>query len=220
MDTHAVRTILPPLKPLRAFASVAHTKSFTTTDKDMHLSQSAVSNQIKQLEEYLDVKLFERYPNRLVLTQAGELYAEPVQQALKLLGKETLEILSQQQGTELTLQIPVAFMDWLKPRLASFQADHPGVCFCFQSLESTLFLNAQVDLAIVHKHWDHLQCDAAHIMAHNFDLALPSPAASGVGSNWCLICLRERVAEPAIQAFVAWLMAEVQRFSPPPQPLA
>lgn len=207
METRPVKNILPPLKPLRAFASVAYTKSFTATGKDMHLSQSAVSNQIKKLEEHLKVTLFERYPNRLVLTRLGELYAEPVQQALKLLSEATLEVLRQQQGIELKVHIPGAFMDWLEPRLAKFQTNHPGIRFCFQSLESMLFQGETVDVAIVQVHSSQLACDTAHVTVHRFDKA----------PGWCLVCLSERVTEHPIQAFSDWLLAEVQHFSVAPK---
>ncbi len=85
MNEYQVSRFLPPLKPLRAFTLVASTNSFTETGKQMHFSQSAVSHQIKQLEEYLGVKLFERKPNCLVLTEAGKHYAELVHQALEIL---------------------------------------------------------------------------------------------------------------------------------------
>ena len=62
---------LPPLELLRSFEAAARVLSFTRAAQELHLTQSAVSRQIQQLEESLGVLLFERRHRAIVLTEAG-----------------------------------------------------------------------------------------------------------------------------------------------------
>ena len=75
---------LPPLNCLVAFEASARLMSFTRASKELSLSQSAVSRQILQLEDFLGRALFERNPLGLRLTAAGERYAEEIRGVLDL----------------------------------------------------------------------------------------------------------------------------------------
>src|SRR5258708_39204953 len=63
---------LPPLNALRAFESAARHLSFTRAADELHVTQAAISHQVKGLEERLGVKLFRRLPRQLLLTDEGQ----------------------------------------------------------------------------------------------------------------------------------------------------
>ncbi len=62
---------LPPLNALKAFEIAARTGSYVAASKELRVSAAAVSQQVRKLEQYFDKKLFVRYNNRIVLTDAG-----------------------------------------------------------------------------------------------------------------------------------------------------
>ena len=70
------------LNQLRVFHAVATLKSFTLAADAMHLTQPGVSKHIKELEEYYGVRLFERRPRSIALTQAGETLLAATQRSL------------------------------------------------------------------------------------------------------------------------------------------
>src|SRR5919205_3691585 len=63
---------LPPLKSLRAFEAAARHLSFTKAAEELHVTQAAVAQQVKGLEEWLGAKLFRRLPRGLLLTDEGQ----------------------------------------------------------------------------------------------------------------------------------------------------
>ncbi len=65
---------LPPLKSLRAFESAGRNLRFTLAAEDLNVTPGAISQQIRQLEDYLEVKLFKRMNRAIVLTDAGQLF--------------------------------------------------------------------------------------------------------------------------------------------------
>ena len=78
------RDLPASLDLLRGFEAAARLLSFTSAAAELHLTQSAVSRQVQQLEEQLGVKLFERRTRALILTEAGERYYREVSKALAL----------------------------------------------------------------------------------------------------------------------------------------
>ena len=62
---------LPPLNPLKAFEVAARWHSITRAAEELHVTPAAVSRQIRSLEDFLDVQLFDRAGGRFVLTEAG-----------------------------------------------------------------------------------------------------------------------------------------------------
>ena len=64
---------LPPLNALRAFEAAARHLSFTKAAAELHVTQAAISHQIKTLEEHLGVSLFQRRNKAVLLTEAGQL---------------------------------------------------------------------------------------------------------------------------------------------------
>lgn len=120
---------LPSLAALRTFEAAARHLSFTKAAAELHLTQSAVSRQIRVMEDYLGVMLFERVKQRLVLTKAGSTYVAEIRSALEQMQTATVNLLANRGvGGILTLATPPAFcVKWLIPRLDRFSATYPEV---------------------------------------------------------------------------------------------
>ncbi|MFM0594835.1 MULTISPECIES: LysR substrate-binding domain-containing protein [Paraburkholderia] len=119
---------LPPLQCLVAFESAVRHASFTKAAAELHLTQSAISRQIAQLEDFLGRSLFVREHRALRLTIAGEGYAKQVQWLLASCSEATLDVMKHYGDQELTIACSsgVAVL-WLTPRLGAFRAAHPNV---------------------------------------------------------------------------------------------
>ncbi len=119
---------LPPLISLRVFEAVARHLSFTSAANELHVTQAAVSHQVKKLEKWLGVTLFLRLNRSIKLTKEGEAYAEPLTEAFNALTAATEAILKN-NGPQ---SINIATFDsiaanWLAPRIRKFQENHPEV---------------------------------------------------------------------------------------------
>ena len=124
----APRRFLPSLSHLQAFEAAARTGSVTLAARELSLTQSAVSRQIKALEEQLEVELFHRERQTIRLTPGGEAYAREIRDALKKIGTASLNLRANPFGGTLNLAIlPTFGTRWLAPRLPSFLAQHPGI---------------------------------------------------------------------------------------------
>ncbi|MEX0366942.1 MAG: LysR family transcriptional regulator [Ruegeria sp.] len=118
---------LPPLGWLRTFEAAARHLSFTGAARDLNMTQSAVSQQIKSLEGYLGQPLFHRRPRALELTEAGITYLPVVREAFRTLVRGTRAVTGDQQNT-VQVQSNITFaVNWLGPRLPAFRALHPEV---------------------------------------------------------------------------------------------
>lgn len=131
--THATREAhsarLPPLDLLLGFEAAARHLSFTKAGEELFLTQSAVSRQIKDLEDQLGVALFERRHRALSLTEAGQQFYASAAQVLATMRAAT-ERLRAQAGRRRPLSVTTtnSFASlWLIPRLAGFTRTHPGV---------------------------------------------------------------------------------------------
>lgn len=119
---------LPPLNALRAFESAARLESFSAAANELFVTHGAVSKQIKQLEEWLNVKLFERAGGRVKLTDAGWRYLVQVQDGLDLISSATAQLLQPDRQRRLVINsTPTLALHWLLPRLAGFRAQYPDI---------------------------------------------------------------------------------------------
>ncbi|MFA3920143.1 LysR family transcriptional regulator [Ruegeria hyattellae] len=122
-----MRSALPPLGWLRTFEAAARHLSFTGAARDLNMTQSAVSQQIKSLEGYLGQPLFHRRPRALELTEAGITYLPVVREAFRTLLQGTRAVTGDQQNT-VQVQSNITFAaNWLAPRLPDFHAKNPQV---------------------------------------------------------------------------------------------
>jgi LysR family transcriptional regulator, glycine cleavage system transcriptional activator len=121
---------LPPLHALRAFEAAARHLSFARAAAELNLTPSAISHQIRHLEESLGRRLFERRARGLELTPLGQIYFPLVRNAFEQLAQATVLIGGERPDTQKVLTIsctPSFAMAWLIPRLTSFQAAHPDI---------------------------------------------------------------------------------------------
>jgi DNA-binding transcriptional LysR family regulator len=122
------RRFLPPTAVLCAFEASARLQSFTAAAAELHLTQSAVSRQVRALEDLLGSQLFLRERQTVRLTTAGAAYAQEIREALDRISKATLGLRVNPRGGTLNLAVlPTFGTRWLAPRLARFFVEHPGV---------------------------------------------------------------------------------------------
>lgn len=120
---------LPPLNALRAFEAAARHHSFTRAADELHVTQAAISHQVRQLEEWLGLKLFERQGHTLTRTAAGKAYAPELSRLLDALASATERLAGNDSlvGPLHITALPSFVARWLVPRLARFRALHPGI---------------------------------------------------------------------------------------------
>ncbi len=119
---------LPPLQWLRVFEASARHLSFTRAGEELNITQSAVSQQIKLLENFIGSALFIRRPRALQLTPAGKNYLPDVQRAIELLRSSTRSNFLRSEQHRITLRCNWSFASlWLIPRLGEFTRLHPGI---------------------------------------------------------------------------------------------
>jgi len=120
---------MPSLDLLTGFEAAARHLSFTKAAEELFLTQSAVSRQIKELEDQLGVPLFHRRHRALVLTDAGQQFYAAAAQVITTMRTAT-ERLRTQSGRKRPLSLTTTHSFaalWLIPRLAGFTRTHPGV---------------------------------------------------------------------------------------------
>jgi LysR family glycine cleavage system transcriptional activator len=118
---------LPPLSALRTFEAAARHLSFTRAADELHVTQAAVSHQIKALEECLGALLFRRLSRRLLLTDEGQLLVPSVRRAFDELAAGVERVRAHSRGGTLSISTtPSIAAKWLAGRLGRFQALHPA----------------------------------------------------------------------------------------------
>ncbi len=141
---------LPSLNGLRAFEAAARHQSFTRAAEELNVTQTAVSHQIRTLEERLGLKLFDRRGRALRLTEAAEDYLPSVRSAFDELHDATERLVRRDGDATLTISTLTTFAaKWLVPRLGGFQDLHPEISIRITtSTASVDFDRDDVDVAI------------------------------------------------------------------------
>ena len=149
MATRAQR--LPSLNALKVFWAAARHGSFVKAASELHVTASAVSLQIRQLEDELGLKLFERTPKGLALTAAGSRVLPDVSSAFEKL-RTTFSTLNEAEagGAMLTVSAAPSFAaKWLLPRLNRFLSAHPEIEVSIKAtVELADFERGEADLGI------------------------------------------------------------------------
>lgn len=141
---------LPSFPAIRAFEAAARHLSFKSAADELHVTQSAVSHQVKSLEEFLGIVLFHRESRGVVLTREGEDYLGNVSYILDQLSIATHSIRNQDTSGPLYIRSTPAFASrWLVPRLSDFNRWHPQIeLHISTSLEPANFVDDGVDVDI------------------------------------------------------------------------
>jgi LysR family transcriptional regulator, glycine cleavage system transcriptional activator len=150
MTMNIPRRLLPSLPALSAFEAAARTGSVTAAAQELNLTQSAVSRQIKLLEEQLEIVLFRRERQTIRLTAAGQAYVREIREGLRRIGAASLNLRANPAGGTLNLAVlPTFGTKWLVPRLPGFIGVNPGVVInLFTRLSRFDFRAEAIDAAI------------------------------------------------------------------------
>ena len=140
----------PPLKALRVFEAAARSESFNLAGEALNVTPSAVSHQVKALEDFLGIKLFQRRNRQVILTPEGRAYLTPIRDALEQIRIATEQIRCTEAAGSITLSVAPSFATgWLMPRLAQFQLSYPEIeVRLISSIELADFSDADLDAAI------------------------------------------------------------------------
>ena len=119
---------LPPFAAIKAFEAAARHCNFQQAADELLISSSAVSHQVKALEDHLGIQLFIRNNNRLTLTPEGHGYHGELREALDLIEQATAKVAKPRGRTFLTVNLyPILAEMWLIPRLGAFHEAHPEI---------------------------------------------------------------------------------------------
>ncbi|WP_433899726.1 transcriptional regulator GcvA [Pseudomonas sp. PSE1(2024)] len=154
---------LPSLNGLRAFECAARHMSFTRAAEELNVTQTAISHQIRRLEDELGVRLFMRLKDGLALTEEGNAYFPGIRSAFLELRYSTEKLLESSNNSVLTISTLVSVASkWLLPRLPSFREAHPQIDVRISaSTELVGFRKAGIDAAIRYGNgeWPGLRAD-------------------------------------------------------------
>jgi len=135
---------------LRGFRAAARHLSFTRAAAELCITQSAVSHEVKALEEQLGQPLFSRVNRSLLLTEAGEKLYRAVDDALDSIDSVVTEVAQVEQTLSVTSTVPFASL-WLGPRLPEFTRLHPEIGVRLTASNDLLDLRRErIDVAIRH----------------------------------------------------------------------
>lgn len=206
---------LPPLPALRSFEAVARLGSVTRAARELHVTHSAVSQQLRQLEDALGVALLVREGRGLRVSEAGRLYALQIRRTLVEMAEATRRVKAPPQAGTVTVAVLPSFgRAWLVPRLPDFQRRHPGIHLrLLASLEVVHLGDSAADLGIRmgDGQWDGVE---ARLLLHDEWVPVAAPFFNGgqlpqepeaivagaslfCSESWQAWCQRVGVAPPA-----------------------
>jgi LysR family glycine cleavage system transcriptional activator len=144
------RTDLPPLTALRAFQAAGRHGSFQEAARELGVTPSAVSHQIRGLEEWLGVALFARGARRVELTKSGKALLRETERAFSRIGVAAERLRTRNGAKSLRVSaLPLFTSAWLIPRLERFQTRHPDIVLDIETTNRVSDLERDnVDVAI------------------------------------------------------------------------
>ena len=123
-----LRNRLPPFSALLAFRAAATHDRLADAADSLGVTESAVSHQLRQLETFLQTKLFDRSAGRLALTETGRRYLDRIDPAIREIQSATEAVLPAPDRAAVRLTLPPSLaVTWLIPRLGGFERDHPNL---------------------------------------------------------------------------------------------
>ncbi|EJN01435.1 LysR substrate-binding domain-containing protein [Herbaspirillum sp. YR522] len=117
-----------PLNAIRAFMAAARHQSFTLAALELNVTHGAISRQIKNLETYLGMPLFERRIRQVLLTERGRQFFEEASPALEQLGAAARRVMQHAPTRAVSINVRPSFaVRWLIPHLSGFVERYPGI---------------------------------------------------------------------------------------------
>lgn len=143
-------TIQTPIRGLRSFCVAAKCLSFKHAASQLFLTPSAVSHQIKQLEEQLGTQLFKRQTRAIELTSAGKQFYNTVHPIVSNLEQTIADFTNKQQSRTITVSLPEFFASELfVPKLSHWAKIHPDINLQLETFKSGSQTAQEADLSIV-----------------------------------------------------------------------
>lgn len=145
-----MRRSMPPLNSLKAFEAAARHLSISLAAQELSVTPAAISHQVRQLEDFIGLPVFERNGRGLALTDAGRAGLRDLRQGFASLEAAMDAIETLGETGVLNVSVAPSFASkWLLPRLSSFEAQHPDIdVHVSASMQLTDFANDGVDIAI------------------------------------------------------------------------
>ena len=168
---------LPPLNALRAFEAAARAGSYVAAADELDVSPAAVSQQVRNLEDFLGRKLFMRFNNRVVLTDAGQAVFAGATVALQSISALTEQVKSGWSKSRLVISVLSSIAQrWVEPKLAAFLLAEPAVRIDVRVEDDPVdFARHNIDLRMCYG--SNLYPDMASVKLHHDDvLPLCGPA--------------------------------------------
>ena len=158
---------LPPFAALRAFHAAATHDRYLDAAESLGVTESAISHQVRKLEEFLHVSLFDRSGRRPTLTGEGHHYLKEIEPALEQIHNATNAIRPSTGRPVVRLTLPPSLAAiWLIPRLGQFEHDHPEIDLQLTATTRVVDLRRdQIDLAIRHGSGTWSDVDAQFLLA-------------------------------------------------------
>jgi LysR family glycine cleavage system transcriptional activator len=215
------RRKLPPLNALRAFESAARNGAFSSAAEELCVTPAAVSQQVKLLERYLNVKLFTRNGSHIGLTEEAIQYLPVLSEAFDSIDMVTRKVVNASAATNLSVSTFTQFaMAWMLPHLHSFSLAHPEInVTVVTTVRSLEFVRSGMDVAIRWgRTWPHL-CAHYLFSLDLVPLCAPSLLPGGSPLKKAQDVLRHRLlmVEGAEADWVTWLQemdVDPRRLSP------
>ena len=135
------------------FEAAGRLLSFTEAARELNVTQAAVSHQIKVIEEYLGLSLFDRYPRRLALTEQGKALLPEVTEAFDRVSGAIAELDEQSYSNKISVRLGPSFAArWLSPRLKYFWLQYPEIDLSLFHVANapTDFEREDIDIAVTY----------------------------------------------------------------------
>lgn len=114
---------LPPLKALRAFEAAARHMSFNEASRELNVTPSAISRQIKLIEDYFGTPLFERGHREVTLTPESARFVKVISGVFELIEESSRQLHQNGRNMSMTVSLPPTLLGWLLPRMANRPGD-------------------------------------------------------------------------------------------------
>jgi len=200
------RRSLPPLHSLPGFEAAARLGSFTLAAEELHLTQGAISRQVKDLEEFLGAPVFRRLTRRIELTPKGEEFFRVVEALLHDLERASLDFKPAAAAKRLTISVlPTIANVWLLPRLHLFSEAHPDIeVRVLSSIEAVDFQRGEADIAI----------KVGRLPGRHYDRRQPR-ISLGMVASWDGVCADELFPDVLVPVCAPSLLANGPRLHEP-----
>lgn len=143
---------LPPLNSLKCFEAAGRLLSFTEAARELNVTQAAISHQIKVIENFLGVALFERYPRRLALSEQGKALLPEVIEAFDRVSAAVSAISTEPYSNVVNVRLAPSFAaKWLSPRLKFFWLQYPEIDLrLYHAHPAVDFEREEIDIAVTY----------------------------------------------------------------------